>query len=114
MGGGGFAKRWSYLISLFSKSDDKGGGGSKYSQNIDDVFYEHPLGRWVVGVEGGAGAWRGGEYRFHPTVRRLLFCFSKEIFYAYSAYCLSKTFCFDKIASIKLPYDKAVSRCDGP
>ena len=27
--GGGFAKRWSYLISLFSKSDDEGGGGSK-------------------------------------------------------------------------------------
>ena len=42
MGAGGFAKRWSYLISLFSKSDDKGGGGQK-SQKIDDVIYERPL-----------------------------------------------------------------------
>ena len=28
-GEGGFAKRWSYLISLFSKNDDEGGKGSK-------------------------------------------------------------------------------------
>ena len=28
-GGGGLAKRWSYLISLFSKSDDEGGWGVK-------------------------------------------------------------------------------------
>ena len=34
-GGGGFAKRWSYLIRLFIKSDDE--GGSKIS---DGVFYE--------------------------------------------------------------------------
>ena len=40
--GRGFAKRCSYLISLFSKSDDEGGGGQK-SQKIDDVFYERPL-----------------------------------------------------------------------
>ena len=31
--GGGFAKRCSYLISLFSKSDDEGGGGSKIPKN---------------------------------------------------------------------------------
>ena len=31
--GRGFIKRWSYLISLFSKSDDKGGRGSKISNN---------------------------------------------------------------------------------
>ena len=37
-GGGGFAKIWSYLISLFSKNDDKGGRGQK-SQKIDDVFF---------------------------------------------------------------------------
>ena len=42
-GGGGFAKRWSYLISLFSKNDDEGGRGDKKSQKIDDVFYERPL-----------------------------------------------------------------------
>ena len=43
-GGGGFAKRWSYLISLFSKIDDEGGreGGQK-SQKNDDVFNEWPL-----------------------------------------------------------------------
>ena len=40
--GGGVAKRLSYLISLFSKSDDEGGGGQK-SQNIDDIFYELPI-----------------------------------------------------------------------
>ena len=39
--GRGFAKRWSYLIRLFSKSDDDGGGGSK-SQKIDDVIHERP------------------------------------------------------------------------
>ena len=33
--GGGFVKRWSYLISLSSESDEKGGGGQK-SQKIDD------------------------------------------------------------------------------
>ena len=38
-----FAKRWSYLINLFSKNDDEGGGRVKKSQNIDDVFYERPL-----------------------------------------------------------------------
>ena len=35
-GEGGFVKRWSYLISLFS--DEEGGGESKISKN--DVFYE--------------------------------------------------------------------------
>ena len=41
---GGFAKIWCYLISLFSKNDEEGGGerGQK-SQKIDDVFYEQPL-----------------------------------------------------------------------
>ena len=39
-GEGFFSKRWSYLISLFSKNDD--GGGQK-SQKFDDVFYEWPL-----------------------------------------------------------------------
>ena len=35
-GGGGFVKRRSYFISLFSKIDDE--GGSKISKN-DDFFY---------------------------------------------------------------------------
>ena len=39
--GGGVAKRLSYLMSLFSKSDDEGGGGQK-SQKMDDLFYEWP------------------------------------------------------------------------
>ena len=34
-----------YSISLFSKNDDKGGGGQK-SQKIDDVFYERPQVFW--------------------------------------------------------------------
>ena len=43
-GGGGFAKRWSYLISLFSKSDDEGGGGSKISKNWWRLLWiERPL-----------------------------------------------------------------------
>ena len=37
--GRGVPKRWSYLISLFSKSDYEGG---QKSQKIDDVFYEWP------------------------------------------------------------------------
>ena len=37
-GRGAFAKKWSYLISLFKKNDDEGGGGKK----IEDVFYERP------------------------------------------------------------------------
>ena len=40
-GGGGFAKRWFNLISLFSKNDDEGGGSQKF-RKIDDVFYERP------------------------------------------------------------------------
>ena len=47
--GRGFAKRWSYLISLFSKSDDEGGRGCQKSQKIDDVFYEWPLSDQNVG-----------------------------------------------------------------
>ena len=35
------SRRWFYLISLFSKSDDEGGGGQK-SQKFDDAFYEWP------------------------------------------------------------------------
>ena len=43
-GGGGFAKRWSYLISWFSKSDDEGGRGVKNHKKLnDDVFYERLL-----------------------------------------------------------------------
>ena len=41
-GEGGFAKKWSYLISLFSKNDYEGGSGGQKSQKIDDVFYEQP------------------------------------------------------------------------
>ena len=32
-GGGGFEKRWSFLISLFSKNDDELGRGVKISKN---------------------------------------------------------------------------------
>ena len=41
---GGDAKKWSFLISLFSKSDDEEGGrGGQRSSKIDDVFYEWTL-----------------------------------------------------------------------
>ena len=33
-GGRGFAKRWSYLISLFNKSDDQGEGGVKEFEKL--------------------------------------------------------------------------------
>ena len=41
-GGGGFAKRWSYLISLFSKSNDKGGGGQKSQKNWWRLLWTAP------------------------------------------------------------------------
>ena len=41
-GGGGIAKRLSYLISLFSKNDDEGGRGGQKFRKFDDVFYERP------------------------------------------------------------------------
>ena len=43
-GGRGFAKRWSYLISLFSKNDDEGGGqgGSKISKNWWRLLWTAP------------------------------------------------------------------------
>ena len=37
-GGEGFAKRWSYLISLFSKSDDEGGRGVKNLKKLMTSF----------------------------------------------------------------------------
>ena len=41
--GGGVAKIWSYLITLFNKNDDEGEVGGQKSQKIDDVFYEWPF-----------------------------------------------------------------------
>ena len=39
--GMGFTKRWSYLVSLFSESDDEGGKGEgQKSLKIDDFFNE--------------------------------------------------------------------------
>ena len=42
-GGGEFSKRWSYLIRLFSKSDDEGGGGSKISKKMMTSFMNGPF-----------------------------------------------------------------------
>ena len=39
---GGFAKRWSYLISLFSKSDDEGGGRVKNLKKLMTSFMNGP------------------------------------------------------------------------
>ena len=41
--GGGYAKRLSYFISLFSKNDDEGGGDQKSQKKNDDVLNERPL-----------------------------------------------------------------------
>ena len=42
--GEGFAKRWSYLISLFGKNDDEGGrGGSKISKNWWRLLWTAPF-----------------------------------------------------------------------
>ena len=46
--GRGVTKRWSYLISLFSKNDDEGVRGGKKSLKIDDVFYERPVDCWEI------------------------------------------------------------------
>ena len=42
-GGGGFDKRWSFLIGLFSKSDDEGGmGGVKNLKKMMTSFMNSP------------------------------------------------------------------------
>ena len=80
-GGGGFAKRWPYLINLFSKNDDEGG---QKSQKIDDVFYERPLisigsttgfFNYVIVENLGIAKWFDSSTRSTPNALRKFFDF---------------------------------------
>ena len=41
--GGGLAKWLFYYITLFSKSDHDGGGGSKIPKNLTTLFVDDPI-----------------------------------------------------------------------